>query len=95
MMDEIDPKLRDMLTCQELVETVTAYLDHAMSDAERRRFDEHLAVCPPCVEYVRQIKTTIQLTGQADCGVPGDADHQAVLHLFQDWKAGRGTSHTA
>jgi anti-sigma factor RsiW len=94
-MDEVDPALQGMLTCQELVELVTAYLEHALPAEERSRFEEHLAVCPPCVRYVRQVETTIQLTGQADCDVPDDPDTQAVLRLFQDWKAGRGASPNA
>lgn len=95
MMDEIDPTLQGVLTCQELVELVTAYLEHALPAEEHRRFEEHLAVCPPCVRYVRQIKLTIELIGKADCDVPDDPDTQATLRLFQDWKAGRGTSQSA
>ena len=36
----------DELTCQELVELVTDYLEDALSPAERVRFEEHLIVCP-------------------------------------------------
>ena len=51
------------LSCKELVELVTEYLDGAMSEPERARFDAHLGICPPCVEYVAQIGRTIQAVG--------------------------------
>ena len=48
------------LSCKELVELVTDYLDGAMAEADRARFDAHLAICPPCVEYVAQIGRTVR-----------------------------------
>ena len=33
------------LTCQELVELVSDYLEGALSPEDRRRFEEHLAGC--------------------------------------------------
>ena len=45
------------MTCAELVELVTAYLDGTLSDAERAEFDEHLALCPG----VRPLPRTVPL----------------------------------
>jgi anti-sigma factor RsiW len=50
------------LTCRELVELVTDYLDDALPDAERMRFESHLAACEGCDRYVEQIRTTVALT---------------------------------
>ena len=36
------------LTCQELVEIVTAYIEETLPEAERQRFDMHLAECDGC-----------------------------------------------
>jgi anti-sigma factor RsiW len=52
------------LTCQEIVELVTDYLDEAMPDEERQRFERHLSYCPGCVTYVDQIRETIRATGK-------------------------------
>jgi len=58
------------LVCQEVVELVTDYLEGALSPAEHRRFEEHLAGCPHCTEYLAQMRETIRLAGRlADCSV--------------------------
>jgi anti-sigma factor RsiW len=51
------------LSCQEIVELVTDYIEDAMPAGERRRFEHHLSYCPGCVTYVEQIRATIRATG--------------------------------
>jgi anti-sigma factor RsiW len=74
------------LSCKELVELVTEYLDGAMSDADRLRFDEHLGLCPPCVEYVAQIGRTIHAVGATWHEVEGTRQANELLAIFRDWK---------
>jgi anti-sigma factor RsiW len=52
------------LTCQELVDLVTDYLENALADDVRARFELHLGVCPGCVDYLDQLRATIRATGQ-------------------------------
>src|SRR3954451_12537419 len=56
----------DEIVCIELVELVTDYFEAALSQDDRRRFEEHLAACGPCVRYVDQLRTMVELTGQLD-----------------------------
>jgi anti-sigma factor RsiW len=51
------------LTCQELVELVTEYLEQTLPPAERTRFEAHLAGCRGCRTYVEQMRQTIQALG--------------------------------
>ncbi|HEV2235240.1 MAG TPA: zf-HC2 domain-containing protein [Ktedonobacterales bacterium] len=75
------------LSCQELVELVTAYLDGALTPADHARFDEHLAVCDGCSHYVDQMRRTIALTGRlAESSVTGVA-RDRLLETFRSWKA--------
>jgi anti-sigma factor RsiW len=53
----------DELTCKELVELVTAYVENALPPNDHRRFEEHLATCEFCTEYLRQIRLTIGALG--------------------------------
>ncbi len=53
----------DELTCRQVVELVTAYLEGALSTEDRRRFDEHLAGCPFCTIYLEQMRETISALG--------------------------------
>ena len=54
------------MTCQEVVELVTSYLEGTMAADVRARFEEHLVLCDGCDRYVRQIRRTIELIGEAD-----------------------------
>ena len=49
------------ITCQQLIDTLDAYVDGTMSPAERAEVDRHLAVCPDCVNYVKNYRQTIAL----------------------------------
>ncbi len=75
------------LPCQDLVEVVTDYLDGALSETDRRRFEEHLAICDRCVAYVEQIRLTIVATGRA--GVDGEALpadlRDGIRDAFRNW----------
>ena len=48
--------------CRQFVEDVTAYLDGALSDEVVTLVEKHLADCPHCREYLRQIRSTIAIT---------------------------------
>jgi anti-sigma factor RsiW len=48
-------------TCRESVDSVTEFLEGALSQEDRTRVLRHLKVCPDCPRYVRQIERTIRL----------------------------------
>jgi anti-sigma factor RsiW len=74
------------MSCKELVELVTDYLEDAMPPEERQRFEEHLAICPGCVTYVQQMRQTVVTTGALrEESVPPEA-REALLGAFRDWK---------
>lgn len=76
------------LSCQELVELVTAYLEGALSPAERDRFEAHLATCQGCRNYLDRMRKTIALTGRlSEEAIPTEA-RQQLLEAFRDWKHG-------
>ena len=74
------------LSCKELVELVTDYRDGALGLPERARFEEHLAACPPCVEYVAQIERTIAAVGATWRDIEDSAQVAELLDVFRDWK---------
>jgi anti-sigma factor RsiW len=76
----------EQLSCQELVELVTDYLEGALPENQRRRFDEHLATCDGCGAYVDQIRQTIRVTGELGVdGLSSEAE-RALLGAFRNWK---------
>jgi anti-sigma factor RsiW len=75
-----------MLSCREVVELVTAYLEGALSEAEEVRFEEHLAMCDGCAAYLDQMRRTIDLVGRLD---PDAVDLEAcdrLMHAFRGWR---------
>jgi anti-sigma factor RsiW len=83
---------RRSLVCRQVVELVTDYLEDALSAAERRRFEAHLKHCPHCTEYVRQMRSTVRLTGQVDAEpMPAELEDEFIA-LYRRWIAESGTS---
>ncbi len=74
------------LTCQELVEIVSDYLEGALPERDRVRFEAHLRTCEGCTRYLDQMRTTIHLMGtltEEDLD-PGAKDQ--LLQVFRAWK---------
>jgi hypothetical protein len=75
------------LSCREVVELVTAYLDDALEAGPRAALDRHLADCPHCTEYFAQIRLVREAAGRV---APEDVAPQArqeLLALFTQWRA--------
>jgi anti-sigma factor RsiW len=74
------------LTCQELVELVTEYLDDALPEDDRARFEEHLTACAGCRAHLDQVRETIRILGS----VPGETlsvrAERDLLEAFRGWK---------
>jgi anti-sigma factor RsiW len=51
------------MTCKEMVDLVTDYLEAAMSPAQRRRFEAHIARCPDCPAYLDQMRLIREMLG--------------------------------
>jgi anti-sigma factor RsiW len=75
----------DEVTCQELVEIVSDYLDGALSAGDRERFEAHLEICEGCRRYLDQMRTAIRIMGRltAESLDPGAKDQ--LLQLFRTW----------
>ncbi len=76
----------DPLSCRELVELVTDYLEQRLSPADRRRFEEHLEGCAGCSNYLDQMRTTIRLVGRLRETDLQPRGREALLEAFRDWK---------
>ena len=80
---------REYLTCKELVELVTDYLEDRLTAEQRLKFDQHLNWCPPCGHYLEQIKATIQAAGKlTEQNVP-EAAKQVLLEAFRHFNSQR------
>jgi anti-sigma factor RsiW len=80
----------DAMTCQELVELVTDYLEDALDPPVRDRFEAHLHTCAGCRTYVEQMRTTIRLTGEVEAVPLSPEACETLLRAFRTWKVEGG-----
>jgi anti-sigma factor RsiW len=76
------------LTCKELVELVTGYLDGSVRGRRRRRFEAHLAACDGCTRYLRQMEATIRMTGTLTEEQVTEEQKAVLLTAFRGWSTG-------
>jgi anti-sigma factor RsiW len=75
----------EALSCQELVELVTDYLEGALDPSTRASFDRHLAACPHCTRYLEQLRAVVHATGRITADdLSADAE-EALLQAFRGW----------
>jgi anti-sigma factor RsiW len=79
------------VTCQELVEVLTDYLEGALDAGERAEIERHIVICHGCQNYVEQMRSTIDLLGQIAADDPGDTQAGKLLGMFREWQAGRSS----
>lgn len=53
------------MTCHELIDFLTDYLDGQLPTTQRLAFELHLALCRDCRAYLHNFKTTIAAGRQA------------------------------
>ena len=78
------------LVCQQAVELVTDYIEGALSRADRRRFESHLAGCPHFTEYLEQMRVTIQLSGRLEPDELPPEVRDELVALYRKWHADAG-----
>lgn len=73
------------LSCQELVELVTEYLEGGMNRAERAVFEAHVERCVGCQHHLAQMQHTIRLLGHLDAATLSAEQRTAMQEAFQGW----------
>jgi predicted anti-sigma-YlaC factor YlaD len=74
------------LTCRELVELVTEYLEGAMAPPARARFEQHLSMCDGCRNHVEQMRKTVRLLGSLTEERVSPEAQRDLLAAFRNWK---------
>ena len=83
----MNARVGETITCREFVELATNYLEGKLSDPDRERFEDHLALCPGCQAYMEQLEATLRALGRIpEESLSADARDE-LLHAFHDWKS--------
>jgi predicted anti-sigma-YlaC factor YlaD len=75
------------LTCAELVELVSDYIEGALAPDQRVRFEEHLTICSGCANYLDQMRTTIALSGRLRVDDLSPEVRADLVDAFRGWRA--------
>jgi anti-sigma factor RsiW len=74
-----------LLTCEELIDFLAAYLDGELPADARARFERHLSLCPPCVDYLAGYRESVRLGKRAyapEADLPADVPDELVAAIL-------------
>ena len=74
------------MTCREVVELMTDYLEGALPAADRARFEEHLAGCAGCQAYLEQLRTSLRVLGALAAQPVPEQQRRELVRAFRDWR---------
>ena len=74
------------MTCRELVELITDYLEEELPPDVRAGVEAHLEACSGCRAVLAQMRETIELTGKLSEDEIPDAYRDRLLMAFRDWR---------
>jgi predicted anti-sigma-YlaC factor YlaD len=77
---------QEKLTCQEIVELVTDYLESALLPRTQTLFEEHVAGCPGCTNYIDQVQKTIDMLRKLTQEPVFPERKEELLEIFREWK---------
>ena len=75
-----------MLTCQEVTQLVTDFIEGRLSWWEALRFRAHLLMCAKCRTYVHQMRVTRETLGRLP---PDSLSEEAQTELLEHFRAWR------
>jgi anti-sigma factor RsiW len=78
------------VTCEQLVEALTDYLEGVLDDEQRGEIERHIVFCRGCATYVDQMRHTVALVGRLADEQPANGQTGELLALFRQWSAERG-----
>ena len=82
MAQEEGPECIPAITCQEVVQWASAYLDEHVGDDRKRHIVLHLAICAGCETYVKQIATVRDIVGSLPKGDEHPSDSHRLRQAF-------------
>lgn len=78
------------LTCKDVVELLTAYLEEGLDPADRLRLERHLSYCDGCTAYLAQLRLTLRVAGSLSEEAIHPEAEERLLGAFRAWAAEKG-----
>jgi len=79
------------MSCRELLDLITDYLEGALSAPDRVRFEDHLRECSGCARYLDQLRLVMKATGRIEEEQVPAETMDRLLGTFAAWRSARGS----
>ncbi len=76
----------DEMSCQELVDVITGYIEGSLPAPDRARLEALLDECPWCVTYLEQMRETIMTLGMLREQQLSPETRAGLLEAFRGWR---------
>ena len=74
------------VTCQDVVELVTDYLERALPPHEAALFEQHVNFCDGCEWYLDEMRATISTVGRIEEETVPPQTRDKLLIAFREWR---------
>ena len=75
-----------MFTCRQIYDLITEYDEGSLETSERRQFEAHVIVCPPCRGFLSQMRAIRDgLVKDALPAFPAELE-DSIVAAFREWK---------
>ena len=74
------------ITCQQVVEIITDYLEDALDPGDRLEVEEHLALCPGCQVYLEQMRATVRALGHVPIDTLSEQAQADLMLAFRKFR---------
>jgi hypothetical protein len=78
--------MAEHITCQEVVELASDYLEGALPAEATSLFGQHIDVCDGCIVYLEQMHTTVATVGRVTEEDVLPETRERLLTAFREWK---------
>ena len=78
--------MAEHISCQEVIELVTDYLERALPSEEASLFEQHINFCDGCEWYLDQMRATVAAVGRIEEEEVPPETRDKLLTAFGHWK---------
>jgi hypothetical protein len=75
-----------MFTCRQIYDLITEYDEGSLETSQRRQFEAHVVICPPCRGFLSQMRATRDRLGQGPSPEFPPELEDSIVSAFQEWK---------
>ncbi len=76
-----------MFTCRQIYDLITEYDEGFLKTSERRQFESHVVICPPCRGFLSQMRATRDQLGKGAAPEFPAELADSIISAFQEWKS--------